>query len=84
MKIFKYELLPKSEIVLWLPKGAQLLSVQTQNSIPCLWAMVDPNAKLEERRLRFAGTGHFIEPGEYKFIDTFQMGSLVFHVLEIL
>jgi len=31
--------------ILEMPKGSEILSMQTQNETLCLWALVDPDAK---------------------------------------
>lgn len=71
-----------------MPKGARVLSLQTQGGVPMLWALVDPakTHKPEKRWFRIAGTGHPIaDVDSYTFIGTFQVmsGKLVFHVWEI-
>jgi len=70
-----------------MPVGSEILTVQTQNEEPCLWALVDPKATTEIRFFEIFGTGH---PVGYdmgvsrKYISTFQLrgGALVFHVFE--
>lgn len=73
-----------------MPQGAEVVSVQPQAISDdatgiALWAIVDPEAKTEERRFRIFGTGHPI-PSEFrgKFIGTVQLGQLVFHVFEVM
>jgi len=88
-KVFKYVLRMDDKITLNLPKGAEVLTVQTQYDQPCLWALVDPFAMKEKRIFRLAGTGHpivFDMDSDYKYINTFQMngGLLIFHLFEIL
>ncbi len=70
-----------------MPIGAKILTVQTQNDIPCLWALVDPQAETEGRNIEIFGTGHPVlsDLGTAReYIGTFQMhnGTLVFHVFE--
>jgi hypothetical protein len=80
--IWKFEL-PKQGKIL-MPKGAEILTVQTQNEIPCIWAVVNPDADKEERTFVIYGTGFEFQLIDYKYIGTFQMHShgLVFHVFE--
>ncbi len=67
-----------------LPIDSEILSVQNQNGMPCLWALVDPEKPKEDILIEIFGTGH---PVNYdmgvtrKYISTFQMegGALVFH-----
>ena len=69
-----------------MPIGAEILTVQTQNDQPCLWALVDPNAEVENRYIEIFGTGHPVaDKGIWrKYISSFQKrdGRLVFHVFE--
>lgn len=37
--------------VLEMPKGAEVLTVQTQGAEPQLWAVVDPTADTEKRKV---------------------------------
>jgi len=88
-KVFKYVLRIDDRITLNLPKGAEVLTVQTQYNQPCLWVLVDPFAAKEKRVFRLAGTGHpisFDMGSDYKYINSFQMddGALVFHLFEML
>lgn len=86
-RVYKYPLDIHDEVVVMMPKGARVLSVQVQNGSPCLWAAVDPNElTLEERWFRIAGTGYPIQDDVVDgFIWTIQMydGKLVFHVFEM-
>ncbi len=69
-----------------MPKGAKLLSVQTQRGEPQLWALVDPAAPMVERRLATVGTGHDMgrKVDDAEFVGTFQLhcGTLVFHLFD--
>lgn len=86
-KIFKYPVPSEGEFQIMLPKGAQVLSVQTQKGKPCFWALVDPDEKQSDfRKFRLAGTGHPIETENLRgFIGTFQLlnGDLIFHLFEV-
>ena len=85
--IWKFELGVTDKQIVTLPIGAEILSVQTQNETPCLWALVNPKSETEERVFEMFGTGHpvYCDMGiDRKFIGTFQMrnGRLVFHLFE--
>jgi hypothetical protein len=88
-RIFKYPLEVENKQVINLPKGSELLTVQTQFNKPQLWALVDPNEKeKEERYIEMFGTGHPINYNvdlERKYLSTYQLdgGNFVFHVFEI-
>ena len=83
-KVYKYVLPMYDDVAIELPQGAKILKVDTQESVPCIWALVDPDAPLEMRKFRVVGTGHPIEEKGLEFIGTFQMygGELVFHLFE--
>ena len=80
--IWKFELPKQGNVE--MPKGAEILTVQTQNEKPCIWALVNPDAEKEERAFVIYGTGHYFQLIDYKYIGTFQLneGRLVFHVFE--
>lgn len=89
LKVFKYNLPLDDYFKVDLPKGAKILCIDTQFTVPQMWALVDPDeAETEARRFRFAGTGHDITetPEQLEFVDTFQMrdGNLIFHVFEVI
>ncbi len=83
MTIWKCMLRVDDLQIVYMPKGAKLLSVQIQNGVPCLWALVDPTEEQERRTIHMRGTGHnatLVKGLDY--VSTFQMrdGALVFHV----
>jgi hypothetical protein len=87
-RIYKYPLLITGIQMVELPVGAEILTVQTQNESPCLWALVDHN-EIEKKKvlIEMFGTGHDVQYGmgaSRKYISTFQLkgGSLVFHAFE--
>lgn len=71
--------------VLEMPRGAEILTVQTQGDSVQLWALVDPDAQTELRTFKTYGTGQSLDhcPGVY--VSTYQIrgGALVFHVFEL-
>ena len=85
MKIWKFYLGMGPETTVTLPKGAQVLSVGTQDDLIHMWAMVDPDAARVEKNFYIVSTG---EPCEYvrgmKFCGMAMMhgSSLIFHVFE--
>ncbi len=83
--IWKFTLLPQSQIELQIPEGFEALSVQTQNGVPQLWCLVDPEAEPHWAVFYIYGTGHDVTArGPIKFIGTFQLPDegLVFHVFQ--
>lgn len=84
--IWKFKITPMRSFV-EMPIGAEILTVQTQDEEPCIWALVNPENSIEKRYIEVFGTGHHVpcDMGiERKYIGTFQLrgGSLVFHVFE--
>lgn len=84
MTIWKYELEVTDKQWVNMPEGAKILTVQIQNGRPCLWAIVNPKNKPEERVIETYGTGNPFKEFERSYIGTYQLqgGSLVFHVFE--
>jgi hypothetical protein len=85
-QIWKYTIEP-NEIMLEMPKDAQILTVQNQNEEPCIWALVNPENEKESRHFELYGTGHDIHYDmgiERKYINTFQLmgGAFVYHLFE--
>lgn len=87
LRVFKYPVKIVDHVSIAMPKGARLLSFQSQGGHPCLWALVDPVAEKETRNFRFVGTGHPVEedPTSLQFVGTAQMmdGALIWHLFEI-
>jgi hypothetical protein len=83
--IYKYRL--DLESALFMPKDAQVLSIQMQDGFVCLWALVDTDNEKEMRIFMCYGTGMKIADSAYPmdFLGTVQAdsGSLVLHVFEI-
>ena len=86
-QIWKFQL-PVSDIAnIEMPKGAQILKVDTQYDIPYIWALVDPSHEIETKVFEIFGTGHLITypVGSVRnYIGTFMVehGTYVFHVFE--
>ena len=83
MTIWKFPLEVVDDQIVDMPYGATILTVQAQNDVPCMWALVGTNNALVPRAFHIAGTGHpFNGVGDY--VGTFQLsgGALVFHVFD--
>lgn len=76
----------ESRQVVPMPYGAIILSVGLQEGMPMLWALVDPEASMEERTVRIVATGSDLgdEFGGRHFIGTliFGQGGIILHVFE--
>lgn len=85
--IWKFELETTDRQKIKMPKGARIITVQTQNEAPCLWAVVNCNYEMEDRIIEIVGTGHNINStpdSDLIYLGTYQLrkGSLVFYVFE--
>lgn len=82
LTIHKYQLAVCDKHTVEMPLGAEILCVQVQNDIPCLWAKVDPKAHRVDREIRIYGTGHDLDWDTGDYVGTFQVRGdfLVFHV----
>lgn len=86
--IWKFPLKVSDYQLLEIPIGSVILSIQTQNEIPSLWALIyNINAPKETIKLRTIGTGISIEMSEIDvrdFLGTYQLkaGRYVYHVFQ--
>lgn len=85
--IYKYEISLVGCPRLDLPKGAQILSFQTQNKKLVIWVVVDPTASREKREFVIYGNGQGIAEDlrNLNYIGTTQQSSdppLVWHLFE--
>lgn len=82
--IYKYALRVGDTVSVTMPEGAQVLTAQTQNETPCLWAEVDTDKLPVSRKFEIRGTGHPLDGTEGRYVGTLQFrgGLLVFHVFE--
>ncbi len=82
--IWKFGLTLEDAQAVMMPKGAEVLHVTAQHNHPCLWARVDTDADLEQRRFFTHGTGHQVVAKAGKHVGTYLLdgGALVFHVFE--
>jgi len=84
-RIYKYPLETTDVQTVSMPIGAKILTVQTQNDKPCIWALVNPEAPTEKRNIEIYGNGHEIHnEADLTYIGTYQMldGELILHVFE--
>jgi hypothetical protein len=88
--IWKYEFQMTDVNTVEMPEDARVLTVQVQNGTICLWAEVDTNNRMEERKFMTCGTGARIKEDpdlfDYTYIGTVQLQHVrrVFHIYEIL
>ena len=82
--IWKWELRVKETQVINMPSGAEVLSIQTQQGRPVLWALVNEDNPLTSRTFATYGTGFIMPENPGKYIGSYQnkLETLVFHVFE--
>lgn len=81
--IYKYPIPITDEFTLPLPKGAKILTFQTQHNKPHIWAVIDTEEGLEPVEFRLFGTGHSMEDADaLEYIGTAQTegGLLIWHL----
>ena len=86
-KIFKYQLETTDVQRIEMPQGAKILTIQMQNRVPCLCALVEPNATVTKRTFEIFGTGHNVPDNVLReYVGTYQLknSQLVFHCFEML
>lgn len=86
MTIYKYGiLLLENTVTITPPCDAKILKVGFQNSTICMWFLVDPIAKHEDRKFHIFGTGFNIRNVEkLTYIDSVitDNGEFVWHIFE--
>ena len=85
--IWKFELETTANQTIEMPVNSEILSVQTQNEIPCIWVLVDPTKTKEKRFIEVFATGIEVHDGigvSRNYLGTYQLhrGFFVFHVFE--
>ena len=84
--IWKFPFTVKDIVEIEMPMGAWILKVDAQHERPCIWALADPDAELEQRRFRVVGTGHPCDDvSDFQHVGTFQQfnETLVWHVFDM-
>lgn len=88
--IWKYPLKVTDSQTIFIPSGYEILTIQIQNNVPYLWALVDPEEKEEAVNIEIFGTGHaiYFDGGfSREYISTFQFQMngeyLVFHAFKL-
>lgn len=84
--IYKYPIKIADKQSFPMPVGANILTLQTQNGNPFIWAMIDTEVPTEEVSIRVYGTSYPIsESSNLEYIGTFHAmygRNLVFHVFK--
>lgn len=81
--IYKYPLKLVDGQDVNMPHGARLLTAQMQNDELCMWAEVDLDRPIGQRRINVIGTGWMYGGGYIgNYIATAQDGPFVWHVFD--
>jgi hypothetical protein len=70
--------------IIQMPADATILAVQSQNGEPHIWALVNPENKMDARMFTIVRTGQLFEDEGTDYIGTFQDEQFVWHLFEIL
>lgn len=81
--IWKYGFENGPSVTHSMPKGAQILHVDVQESIICFWALVDSDAQFELRDFQVFGSGHPIDVQIKEHLGTVLVDQFVWHVFEV-
>lgn len=76
--IYKYDL-PAPSCRVMMPADSRILSLQYQNGVACVWALLS-NGAVQDAEFAFDiyGTGHSIA-SDAEYIGTLQQGPFVWH-----
>lgn len=82
--IHKYPIPVAASFPLRLPEGAEILILQMQRNVPCIWALVDPSKPLRLRVFVTVGTGFGLDDkfNFQSYVGTYQDDGFVWHVFE--
>lgn len=64
------------------PRYSNVVKIDMQNGVPCMWIFVDTDSEVVKRKFRIYGTGHEVEDGNV-YRGTFFQGMFVWHVFEV-
>ncbi len=82
--IWKFDLRIDDHQYIRMPDGALILKIAVQHGQTCLWAEVDPENPMVDRKFFVAGTGHPLDPSpQRRHLETLLIGQFVWHVFEI-
>ena len=83
--VWKFAVAAEEELILDIPKSAQVLTVRTQYGKPHVWILLDPEEKKVRRIFNVIPTGVTFDARSLSYIGTFEVSagqSLIFHMFE--
>lgn len=83
MELWKFPFSTINEQTIRMPKGAIVLAVQTEQGVPCMWALVNPAAEKENRRFSIRETENNAD-NLGKYLGTYQLhnNTRTFHLFD--
>ena len=78
--IYKYTVTGRSDTE--MPVGALILQCNMQGKDFCMWALVDTDARIENRTFEVVGTGWELDE-DMSYVGTCFEGSFVWHIVEV-
>ncbi len=82
-QIWKFPVPVMSDFKIQMPRGAEIISVQSQHGDGVMWAICDTSAEKQTRHFRVYGTGHSMANDGIKYIGTYQQDVFVWHLFEV-
>jgi len=82
--IYKYKIPGPGSGPVMMPEGAVSLFAREQFNAACVWALVDPDAKMVPRPFLAAETGNVSIPENSRYLGTCMLdgGAYVLHIFE--
>ncbi len=65
-----------------MPRTAKIMSLQVQNGVPTMWAMVTLGDPMVDRNFETRDTGEDIPDGYREYVGTYVLTEYVGHVFE--
>jgi hypothetical protein len=78
--IHKFPVVLTDKLLVNMPEFPRILSCQLQNGIPMVWALVETDNEKFDYEFVWYGTGNRLDTDDHEFVDTVQVGLLVFHL----
>lgn len=81
MRIWKFTLDITDEQTVGIPLNYRALTVQMQNGVLCMWALVDPDSSTVTRKVFVVGTGNPCDHiSACQYLGSVQERAFVWHV----
>ena len=83
--IWKFPLSEKGVQTFELRKGYEILTLQMQNGMPCIWVLLNPDEIILKETFEIYGTGHEIHYDHSvnrEYVGTFQQDYFVWHLFK--